>query len=427
MQAWFWRLMMSDSEARAICRDEAGQAPGALIIGGGQVSLGLARSLGRRGVPVWVVTDHPIPKFSRYVQRSFFWPAADHASGVSLLLDIADRHDLTGWVLFAAGDEGMRMIAQNHAALSSRFRVMSPNWETAKSMLDKRLTYERAAWLGIDFPWSFHPKRLNDVLRLECRFPVILKPAGRKGADEFTRAKAWKAADRDALVALYKRAAALVGDDGVIIQELIPGTGAAQFSYAALCDRGEPIASLVARRTRQFPTDFGRSSTFVETIAQSPIEAKARRLLKSLNYTGIVEVGFKYDERDGRYKLLDVKGCFWTWHALGACAGVDFGYLAWRLARGQAVEPCRGKPGVAWMYGSRDIMAAYREMVADTLSLKDYLKGFRQPLVFANFAFDDPLPALVKIPLQVLSKGRRDIQRTSGIAGSTQPSPANTK
>jgi predicted ATP-grasp superfamily ATP-dependent carboligase len=37
---------------------------------------------------------------------------------------------------------------------------------------------------------------------LECRFPVILMPAFRKTADEFTQAKAWKADDRAALVAL---------------------------------------------------------------------------------------------------------------------------------------------------------------------------------------------------------------------------------
>jgi predicted ATP-grasp superfamily ATP-dependent carboligase len=318
-------------------------------------------------------------------------------------LDLTDGHDLSGWVLFATGDEDMRMIAENHAALSARFRVMSPNWDTAKWVLDKRLTYQRAASLGIDYPWSFHPECLDDVLQIECRFPVILKPAIRKVANEFTRAKAWKAPDREALVLLYKRSAALVGYNGVVIQEWIPGTGRAQFSYAALWNRGAPIASLVAQRTRQFPIDFGRSSTFVETIAHSPIEEESCRLLKSLNYTGVVELEFKYDERDCRYKLLDVNGRFWTWHAVGARAGVDFGYLAWCLAQGLNVAPGRGRAGVAWMSGGRDIIAAYHELASSTLSLRDYLKGFCQPLVFANFAFDDPLPAFVEIPLQVAS------------------------
>ena len=51
-----------------------------------------------------------------------------------------------------------------------------------------------------------------------------------------------------------------------MVQEFIPGGGGCQFSFAALCSEGQPLASIVARRTRQFPPDFGRASTFVETV-----------------------------------------------------------------------------------------------------------------------------------------------------------------
>jgi D-aspartate ligase len=260
-------------------RNDPERPRGVVILGGAHVSLGLARSLGRRGIPVWMLTDHPLAKVSRYVARSFFWPGAEHPDGLAMLLGIAARHNLAGWLLFPTGDEDMGMVAKNHSLLSTYFRLTSPEWETAKWLLNKRLTYERAAALGIDFPWSFHPESAEDVLRLDCRFPVILKPAARKSANEFTRAKAWKAEDRSALLALYKRAAALAGDDGVVIQEWIPGTGSSQFSYAGVWDGGVPVGSMVARRTRQFPIDFGRSSTFVETIEQSPVEEEACRAI----------------------------------------------------------------------------------------------------------------------------------------------------
>jgi D-aspartate ligase len=113
----------------------------------------------------------------------------------------------------------------------------------------------------------------------------------------------------------------------------------------------------------------------------------------------VVEVEFKFDERDQRYKLLDVNARFWTWSALGARAGVDFAYLAWQLASGKRILPCRARPGVAWMHGSRDIMAAYREWSAGNLTIRRYIDGFRQPMVFANAAFDDPMPAICEMPL----------------------------
>jgi predicted ATP-grasp superfamily ATP-dependent carboligase len=46
-------------------------APVALIVGGAHVSIAVARSLGRRGIPVWLLANHPIPSYSRYVKRSF--------------------------------------------------------------------------------------------------------------------------------------------------------------------------------------------------------------------------------------------------------------------------------------------------------------------------------------------------------------------
>jgi D-aspartate ligase len=250
---------------------------------------------------------------------------------------------------------------------------------------------------------SYELRDLDAVRRLDCRFPVVVKPAFRQGAEAF-QAKAWRADDRDMLLALYRKASALIGGEAVIVQEWVQGNGMAQYSYAALCERGRPLASLVARRRRQHPIDFGRSSTFVESIEQPQVEELACRFLKSLDYTGIAEVEFKYDARDDRYKLLDINGRFWTWCGLGAPAGVDFPYLAWRQALGESIAPVRARPGLAWMHASRDLVAAFQEFSAGSLRLRDYLAGFRQPLSFANFALDDPLPALAEFPAAVLNR-----------------------
>ena len=378
--------------------------PGALVVGGAHVSIGIARSLGRRGIPVWLLANHPIPKFSRYVKRSFDWSGADHPDGLGQIIDVAVKNDLAGWVLIPTGDQDLRLVAQNHEMLSKRLHVAACDWATIQWVYDKRLTHRRAHSLGIDVPWSFEPRDLDDVRALDCRFPVILKPAYRKGADAFTLAKAWRADDRETLLALYRRASALVGSDAVIVQEWIPGTGAAQFSCAGLWERGTPIALLTARRRRQHPVDFGRSSTFVETIAHDEIESLACRFMQSLDYTGVAEIEFKYDAREKRYKLLDVNGRFWTWCGIGALAGMDFPYLAYRQALGETAASGRARPGVAWVHARSDIKAAWQELRRGSLTLRDYVSGFRQPLTFASFAADDPLPALMEMPAAALNR-----------------------
>jgi D-aspartate ligase len=385
-----------------------GRASGALVVGGAHGALALVRSLGRRGIPVWYVTDdHPIAKYSRYTERSFAWGGPDDDGAIEFLMNLAREHQLEGWVLIAAGDAELRVLSQHHAELSTIFRVTVPPWDTVRWTHDKRLTYERAAELGIDYPRCYDPHDLQELAALDCRFPVVLKPTVREQRNAFTRAKAWRVDDRAALLTRYQEAAAMVGERAIVLQELIPGGGSSQFSYAAVWHRGEPVASLVARRSRQYPIDFGYTSTFVETVEQADVEAAACRFLRSIDYSGLVEVEFKRDHRDGRYKILDVNARAWTWNALGSIAGVDFAHVLWRLAMGETIAPIRAHADVAWMHGSRDILAATVEMIAGKLSPAEYLRSWRQPLVFAAFAKDDLVPGLIDVPLAVARVLRR--------------------
>jgi predicted ATP-grasp superfamily ATP-dependent carboligase len=315
------------------------------------------------------------------------------------LLELANRHGMKGWVLFPAADAEVQLVAQNHAGLSKVFRLVTPAWDVAQWALDKTLTYRRAATLGIDHPKTYQPRDRRDVENLDCRFPLVLKPAVKESRNIFTLAKAWRVDDRAALLSRYDEAAAAVGHDHIVIQELIPGGGSTQFSYAGVWDRGSAVASMVARRTRQYPTDFGRTSTFVEMIQNEEVEAAASKFLASLDYTGIAEIEFKFDARDRRYKILDVNARSWTWNALGALAGVDFPYILWRMAMGEKVGRVRADSDARWMYLSRDILAAISGMLAGMLSPRDYLRSFRRPIAFATFSKDDPLPALVDLPL----------------------------
>ena len=373
------------------------EAVGALILGGAHGSLAVVRSLGRKGVPVIFVThDHPIARYSRYAGRTFSWRGPDHPEAESFLLGLAARLNLRGWLLLPGGDAEVRFVSQHRDVLATVFRVMTPAWEVTKRAHDKRLTYEHAALLGIAFPRSFYPRDEADVAAIDCPFPMILKPTVRNGRNRFTLAKAWRADSREQLLTLYREAASLVGTSSIVIQELVPGGGESQFSYAGLWQDGRPLASLTARRSRQYPIDFGYTSTFVETVAAPQIEAAATRFLASLGYSGLVELEFKHDARDGKDKLLDVNPRPWTWIGLGAAAGVALPWLLWCAAMGlPQPEPATARPGAAWLHTSRDLAAA----IAGRLGIGAYVRSLRKPVTFAAFAADDPLPGLVELPL----------------------------
>ena len=109
--------------------------------------------------------------------------------------------------------------------------------------------------------------------------------------------------------------------------------GADHSGTAARALTAETVASVTARRTRQYPVDFGHSSSFVETIDEPGVEA-ADGVLAAMRDTGLAEVEFEYDRRDGRYKLLEANPRTWTWHALCRRAGVDFPDLLWLASHG---------------------------------------------------------------------------------------------
>ena len=384
--------------------------PGAFILGGAHGSLAIARSLGRRGIPVWFMKDdHPLPGLSRYTQRRFASDGLSPAATVDRLLDIARIHGLRGWVLFAGSDAMVRLVAEHHARLGEVFRLTTPPWSIAQFAYDKRLTYAQADAAGIDYPHTYHPRDRDDLADLACRFPVVLKPSARERSNPFTMAKGWKASDRQKLTARYEQAAAMVGDGGIVLQEYIPGDGSTQFSYGAVWAGGAPVASLVARRTRQFPIDFGLTSTFVETIDNPAVEEAAFRFLSRLNYDGIVELEFKFDQRDGRYKLLDFNARSWTWMGLGTRAGVDFAHILFESALGRRAS-VRGRPGAVWMHLTRDLAAGYQHVAAGTLTPWAYLRSLHWPVELAAFAWDDPLPGVIELPLTLYRATARRVR-----------------
>src|SRR6202030_976056 len=92
-----------------LCVGADAGAAGALIMGADYRGLGVVRSLGRRGIPVWVLKQggHLVAATSRYVQRNVPWPVAEDGSEIALLLDLAKRHRLTDWVLFPTDDHAV--------------------------------------------------------------------------------------------------------------------------------------------------------------------------------------------------------------------------------------------------------------------------------------------------------------------------------
>jgi D-aspartate ligase len=156
---------------------------------------------------------------------------------------------------------------------------------------------------------------------------------------------------------------------------------------------------MVVRRRRQHPPEFGRASTFVQTIELPILEAQSLRFLRAIDYYGLVELEYKLDPRDGQYKLLDVNGRTWGYHTLGAGAGVDFPHLLFADQIGETIEPRRGRPGVNWIRLATDVPTAVVELLAGRLDWKEYIRSLGSIDEEAVFKREDLLPGLMELAL----------------------------
>ena len=383
--------------------------PGAIVIGGDHTGLGVARSLGRRGIPVVVLDDQlSVGAFSRFVTRVVrVKDLLDERRTVEAVLEAGKRYGLKDWVLFPTRDETVVAFARHRDELAKFFRVTTPDWKTVQWAWDKKNTYEMAERLGIPCPRTFNPRSIEDLEPLFSRLPLAIKPAVKEHFFYATKAKAWRADTPEQLRDLYLRASRQIRKEEILIQEIIPGDGNCQLSYCAFFRDGSACGTLTAVRSRQHPREFGRAATYVETVDLPEIEELSQRFLKAIDFYGVVEIEYKRDPRDGQYKLLDVNARTWGFQSLGAPAGVDFAYLLYADQVGERPSSSRARSGVGWMRVITDVPIVLSGLLSGHLTAKSYFRSLANARAEAVFCLEDPLPSfaeLLLLPYFVLKK-----------------------
>ena len=374
---------------------------GAIILGGHFLGLGAVRYLARAGIPVWVLdTEVCVAQFSRHTAGFLRCPRPANAAALqTFLLEIAGSRNLQGWVVFPCTDEFVRVLARGHESLSRQYVLITPPWEIAQFLYDKRLTHRLALQQDVPIPETHNPGNLDALAALDIEPPVVLKPAITSHLMDVTKKKAYRADNREALLATFQMMAGVIDPSEILIQELIPGRAANLYSFFGLFKDGEVVAGCSARRSRQHPMEFGRASTFVETVSLPELGALATRFLTGIGYSGLAEVEFMYDPKHGRYELLEVNPRIWGWHTLASRAGVNLMHLAYAQAIGEPVSAEPFRVGAKWVHLLTDIPTAAQEIWHGKLSVRDYLQSMRGSKEFAVFSLSDPLPVIMELLL----------------------------
>jgi D-aspartate ligase len=183
----------------------------------------------------------------------------------------------------------------------------------------------------------------------------------------------------------------------ILLQEFIPGPPAAHYFLDGFIDRqGRTCALFARRRLRMSPPKLGNSTLILSIPLEEVAGAVAtlQSLLTTISYRGIFSAEFKYDERDGFFKMLEINARPWWYVEAPACAGMDVCSMAYQDALGLTVEPVTSyKAGQYLGILPVDFRAWHRERKQGGPGFWHWLRSW-QRVKSTPFHWDDPLPAL---------------------------------
>ena len=373
--------------------------------------LGVLRSLGRLGVAVHGVDPNPRSAglFSRYCQKKFLYDvdASKPQDSVQFLLDVAKKIGKRS-LLIHTTDSGAGWLADNADPLSEGYIFPRLSKQLVLTLANKKEMYFLAKKYGVPTPEACFPISLGEVEEYvkDAVFPVVLKELYRGGSPRVGK-RMFVAKTKDELLKLYVECEDS-SNPNFMLQEYIPGGDDSIWMFNGYFDeKSDCLFGMTGRKIRQSPIHTGVTSLGV--CLQNPVvDELTRRFMKRIGYKGILDIGYRYDERDGKYKVLDINPRIGsTFRLFVGDNELDVARAQYLDLTGQLVPSSRLVEGRKWFVEDRDFVSSFRYHYEKSLTFKQWLASYRGVQESAWFAWDDLSPFFImcaRSSRKVLSK-----------------------
>ncbi len=305
---------------------------------------GIARSVGRQGVPVYALNDrlHDSLRFSRYCRGCFVYPD-DPAQQRTYAGDSVANEDvlcrlLLEWsagfaqkpVLYATSDWFARFLSNRQRELAQRFLFHWVAPDLFNTIVDKGRMVCFCERAGVRIPRT-HITRAEDDMAQVARdfvYPCLVKPIHRYTAGfPIEMAKVFIADAPEKVASFFASYPQLKG--ATLLQELIEGGDDQVFQYTALVNQADEVAAYsTVRKLRQFPAGYG-SMCYGKTERNEALATESLKLLRALGYRGLGSLEFKYRQKDGGYYFIEMNTRLPWYNGIFADAGVNLAHLAY--------------------------------------------------------------------------------------------------
>jgi predicted ATP-grasp superfamily ATP-dependent carboligase len=348
-------------------------------------------------VPVYSVDAHRWePAFtSRYCRRRFILNIGKYPADESLASLIEIGQKLGGRpILIPTTDQGAIWVAEHASILQERFCFPHLDVSLVRTLSDKGRMQELAHANGVPTAKGVIARSKKDVERFleTAAFPVMVKATDADRLRQRTGGTKFLIHTTRDLFALYAKAQDRE-ESNLLIQEFIPGE---DWMFDGYFDRNsECLFGLTGKKIRRFPARTGVTSLGI-CLHNEIVQKATTQFMKAIGYRGILDIGYRYDRRDGQYKVLDVNpriGC--TFRLFTGADGTDVVRALYLDITGQSVPPLVPAEGRKWMVEDFDLFSALHSRRTGCLGMKAWIDSLRGVQETACFSWDDPLPFLM--------------------------------
>lgn len=359
-------------------------------------TLAIIRSLGRAGVPVYaIVEDRFTPAASsRYLARHFIrkFSESDRDSLMCQVLAISSQLGRPA-VIIPADDVGAVWIAENAERLRPFFLFPRIDPALPGLLSNKRSLSALCRKLGIPTPALSSPDSLDAVEKFasQATFPVVVK------ADARTIARGSRSVSlvhtREALLAIWR---ATPFPDGLAFQEYIPKHCAEDWIFQAYSNPAKGcLLSFTGRKQHSWPA-FAGPTVLGVAASNAVLREQSERLIKAIGYVGVMDLDYRFDKRDGQYKLLDFNPRVGAnFRLFESRAAVDVVRALHLDLTGRKIPQEPQIEGRRVVVESQYWLASLTCAVRGEMTFTAWLKSFCRPAEFAWLSADDRIPAFV--------------------------------
>lgn len=368
---------------------------GAIIIEGHVQGLSNVRSLGERGIDVYVIdVCHCLAQHSRYCKKYFKCPAFNSPEFIDFLVDLGVKENLNGWALIPSNDHIVENLSNNKERLAPYFKTIAPEVHTLYNIVNKKNLLHVAEDCGTPIPKTCYPesKALIDTFR----FPVLLKGNFGLSFYKATHAKVIQVDSISDFDSVLNDVLSKVDTDNVMIQELLPfDPDNRVVSFTCFADKGEIKSYWMGDKLREHPIKYG-TATYSRSVNIPDVYNSALPLVKALNYTGVCEIEFMRDCRDGIYKLIEINPRTWLWVGLAKACGVDYAYMIYCYLNGIKIDfPKSYDVDLKWINIVTDTVFGFKSIIKGNLSLKNYFSSLKGKKIHAIWSWKDIVPGII--------------------------------